>query len=109
MRLAATLLTLTLSLLPSLALSATAFAEREKLREPKEVRAENGVAKLTLHAKTATVAIGDTTVRNAVSDASYIPPTVRVARGESGERSVLQLRIRWRAVLCRRVRWQSCV
>ena len=82
MRPTATLFTLTLSLLPSLALSATAFAEREKLREPKEVRAENGVAKLTLHAKTATVAIGDTTVRTAVYDAAYIPPTIRVARGE---------------------------
>lgn len=55
---------------------------RMPLIEIPEIRAEDGVARATFRVSTATVPVGGTTVNTLVYNDSYIPPTIRVARGE---------------------------
>ncbi|MSR41023.1 MAG: hypothetical protein EXS10_03880 [Phycisphaerales bacterium] len=73
---------LSVSLLLALVTQTRAEGTREKLREIPEVRAVDGVTKLTLHAKDGLVAVGETTVQTLVYNDTYIPPTIRVSRGE---------------------------
>jgi suppressor of ftsI len=61
---------------------ADAAPAREPLRDLPEIRAEGGVAKATFRVSRATVPIGNTTVRTLVYGDSYLPPSIRVARGD---------------------------
>jgi FtsP/CotA-like multicopper oxidase with cupredoxin domain len=69
----------------ALAVPSTATVEEapsEELRNPPEVRAAQGVAKVRLEARLETVEVGGRRVRTMVYNGLYAPPTIRVAPGE---------------------------